>query len=253
MKISKILLNGQQQWIKEDNSQLYAFTGNSPINEHCSFVELKGLSLEALEFINPFWGKNVFGLGYNYKSLVGKKRKYDEPIIFLKSVNSTCANKSKIHYPDTLEKVWVEVELVIIIGKECSRIKPKAAHDYIFGYTIGSDITAENILCRDHHLARSKAVDQFAPIGPWIETHLDTSDLYLLNYINGEKFQSGNTSDMILNALECVSLISQNFTLQPGDIIFTGTPDGAEDSIIKPGDSVIHEIETLGILSFSIV
>ena len=252
-QLTKIFFYGEPRWIKKEGGKFYLLDGENPSEGLSSDKLVSVKSDKDFNFVNFFWGKNVFGLAYNYKSLVGKREKYEEPLIFLKSFNSTCPSKTKITIPSGFDKVWVEVELVIVIGRKCRNVSPEEAHNYVFGYTIGSDVTAQNICSRDHHLARSKALDNFAPVGPCIVTDLNTSDLCLETRINGELFQSGRTSDRILNDAESVSLLSQYYTLEPGDLIFTGTPAGAMNSLVKPGCSVIHNIEKIGKLCFSII
>ena len=146
-------------------------------------------------------------------------------------------------------KSWIEVELGIVIKKTCKNISIKEAHNYIFGYTIANDVTMNNILGRDHHLIRSKGWDTFCPIGPHIETELDTSDLSLISKVNGEIMQKSNVNKRILNDFQIVNLISEKMTLYAGDLIITGTPANAENSIIKEGDFVELTIENLGTLS----
>lgn len=253
MRITKIFVDGKEQWIEIGKRNYYLLDCSIPTASPTRVAKLKKSSLENVQYANPFWGSSIFGLAYNYKSLVGSSEKYDEPLFFVKSVNSACPHKSKVEYPRFIEKVWVEVELVIIIGKKCRNVSSKQVSKYIYGYTIGSDITASNISKRDHHLARSKALDQFAPIGPFIVTDIKPTNLDMSNYINDKLMQQGNTSDRILNDAECVSLLSKFVTLMPGDLIFTGTPAGAMDSLVQPGDTVRHTIEDVGELSFSLV
>ena len=122
------------------------------------------------------------------------------------------------------------------------------ADEYILGYTCGNDITAENILGRDWHLARAKGLDTFCPLGPYLIKNIDTSDLRISSYINGKMTQDSRTSDRVLNDRESVALVSKYFTLIPGDIILTGTPEGATEAIVKPGDEVRIEIQNIGTL-----
>ena len=202
-------------------------------------------NLKSLKILPPTKPTKVIGLGYNYKDLVGQKDKYDEPVIFLKPSSSIIGHGQTIRLPSK-SKVWTEVELAIVIGKKGSNILIENAESHIFGYTIGNDVTMSNILDRDHHLARSKGLDTFCPLGPIIETELDTSDIKLKNIINDKILQDSSTSNRILNDKEIVSLVSSFMTLLPGDIILTGTPANAENSIIKSGDTVKVSIEGLG-------
>ena len=215
------------------------------------FIFGKTNQLSEVRILAPVTPKKVVGLAYNYKDLVGEKDIYDEPLIFLKSPESIIGpNESIFIHKGSV--TWVEVELVIIIGKECSNVNIETASEYIYGYSIGNDVTMENIYKRDHHLARSKALDSFCPIGPFIETDLSTSNLCLENYISGQLFQQGNTKNRILNDKEAVALVSNFIKLKPGDIILTGTPANAMNSLITAGDLIDLQITNLGSLSNSV-
>lgn len=213
---------------------------------------MKEYDFNFFDYFKPPLKNKVIGLAFNYKSLVGEENKTQEPLLFLKSSTSLIFNNEEIIYNDFFKKVWIEAELCIIIGKEGKNIKSKNAKEHILGYTCGNDVTAENILDRDWHLARSKAPDTFAPIGPKIINEIDTSNLRIQSFINGKKTQDSSTNDRILNDFECVELVSKFFKLIPGDIIFTGTPAGAKDAIVKPGDEVTIEIEKIGKITNSI-
>ena len=213
---------------------------------------MKECDFDIFDYFKPPLKNKVIGLAFNYKSLVGEKNKNLEPLIFLKSSTSLIFNNDEIICNELFKKIWIEAELCIIIGKEGKNIKAQNAKDYILGYTCGNDVTAENILDRDWHLARSKGSDTFAPIGPKIVYELDTSDLRIQSFINGVKKQDSTTSDRILSDYECVEFVSKFMRLFPGDIIFTGTPAGATDALVKPGDKVTIEIERIGKITNSI-
>ncbi|SVD04707.1 uncharacterized protein METZ01_LOCUS357561, partial [marine metagenome] len=210
------------------------------------------LSFKDVEVLPPVEPSKIIGLGYNYKDLIGPKKTYQEPVIFLKPTTSLIAHKQTIKIPNSNQKTWVEVELAVIIKSKCKNITKDEASKHILGYTIGNDITTDNIYARDHHLARSKGWDTFCSLGPVIEFDLDTSDLNLTTKINNKIFQNSSTKNRILDDFETVALISNFMTLYPGDIILTGTPANAENSIIKNGDSVVLEIENLGSLQNSV-
>lgn len=212
--------------------------------------EPTGLSihLSDIKILAPVSPSKVIALGYNYKDLVGEQKKYNEPVIFLKPNSSVIGPNDYISIQKST-KTWSEVELGIVIGETCKNVTLKEVKQYIFGFTIGNDVTMENILDRDHHLARSKAWDTFCPLGPYIETELNTDNLFLTNKINGIIYQNSNTNKRILNDSQIVSLISKVMTLYPGDVILTGTPANAEESVIKDGDIVSMEIKGLGKLT----
>jgi 2-keto-4-pentenoate hydratase/2-oxohepta-3-ene-1,7-dioic acid hydratase in catechol pathway len=200
------------------------------------------------KLLAPVKPEKVVGLAYNYKDLVGEKDLYDEPLIFLKSPESVIG-PNDIIYIQNSSTTWAEVELAIVIGKECSNVSIETAKEFIYGYTIGNDVTMSNVHNRDHHLARSKALDSFCPIGPYIDTNLIVDNLSLKNYINDTLFQNGNTNNRILNDLESVSLVSQFIKLKPGDVILTGTPANAMNSLITNGDKIVMEITNLGVIT----
>jgi len=201
--------------------------------------------IDQIKILPPVKPSTIIALGYNYKDLVGEKSTFQEPVIFLKPSSSIIGPNDTIHIFKNI-KTWAEVELAIIIGRKCKNIPANEARQYIFGYTIGNDITMNNIHGRDHHLARSKASDTFCPLGPFIETSLNSKNLALTNRINGRIFQQSNTSNRILDDNEIIQLVSKYITLFPGDVILTGTPANAENSIIRDNDSVVLEIENLG-------
>lgn len=253
-RFARGIWEGQARWIEFGEDGCARLLADGPGSE--SLPERAALTQEDLgqfRYLSPCTSEKVIGLAYNYKSLVGYGASYEEPLFFLKSPTSICGPAAAIPYPDFSEEVWVEVELGIIIKKDCFRVSVEAAEDYILGYTIGSDVTAENVCGRDWHLARSKALDGFAPTGPYLVMDVETDDLELTTHINGKEFQRGRTSDRIVNDRESVSLLSRFITLRAGDLILTGTPAGARDSIVTKGDVVTHRIQHLGELSFTFV
>ena len=212
-------------------------------------VSNKKHPLPEITILAPVVPSKVVALAYNYKDLIGEQDIYDEPLIFLKTGASVIGNNDHIILPESDKPAWTEVELAIVISRKCSNIPIEEAQNYILGYTIGNDVTIKNVSGRDHHLARSKACDTFCPLGPFIETDIDTSNLALRNTINGKLFQESNTANRILGDAEAVHLVSRFITLLPGDVILTGTPAGAEQSIIKDGDKVTVSIDHLSQLT----
>lgn len=198
--------------------------------------------------LSPYKPSKIVALGYNYKDLVGEKPYYDEPVIFLKPSTSIIGNEEDILIPEN-NIVWSEVELAIIIKKKAKNVKSSEANDYILGYAVANDVTMKNILNRDHHLARSKSLDTFCPISNFITTDVKTDDLILTNKINDQVYQHSSTKNRILNDCQIIELISSFMTLLPGDIILTGTPANAENSIIKNNDVINMEIENIGSLT----
>lgn len=208
--------------------------------------------LNLIKLLPPVNPSKIIFLAYNYKDLVGKKKNYEEPLLGIKSNNAIIGINDKIII-NQKRKTWVEVELAIIIKKKCKNLNKKNALNYIFGYSIGNDVTMKNIHKRDHHLARSKSHDTFCPLGPFIETEIDTSNLMMHTYIDNKLYQNGNTSNRIYKDVESMILASKYFTLLPGDVILTGTPANAEKSIIKNKSQVKLQIEGLGVLTNKVI
>ena len=169
------------------------------------------------------------------------------PLIFLKPPSSIIANGENIILPPQSNQVEHEAELVVVIGKRGRNITPENAKEHIFGYTIGNDITARDLQKVDGQWTRAKGFDTFCSFGPWIDTEFDASDAVVTCRVNGQMRQMASTRDMVFNVTTLIAYISSVMTLEPGDIIFTGTPAGVGE--LKNGDVVDVEIEGLGKLS----
>ncbi len=190
-------------------------------------------------FPNP---SKIVCLAYNYPGVAGDNA---GPLVFLKPPSSIVWGNQAIAIP-VVGQTWAEVELALVIGSTARRVSIDEARACIFGYTIANDVTTENEAGRDWHLAVSKGCDTFCPLDPQIETMIDTSNLEMKTSIMGRITQRGNTGQRIWGDHEAVSRISHVMTLEPGDIILTGTPAGARDSVLAVGDTVITEVEGLG-------
>lgn len=184
----------------------------------------------------------------------------DEPAIVLKPRTTLNGTNSDIICPDFVTQLDYEVELALIIGKNCKNINEKQAVEAIFGYMILNDVSARDIQFKDKQFTRGKSFDTFAPSGPWITTSdeiKDPQNLKLTTKINGELRQNSSTSNMFIKIPEIVSRLSKVMTLEKGDIISTGTPGGVmlnkpNAVFLKNGDKVEMEIEKLGILKNTI-
>jgi 2-keto-4-pentenoate hydratase/2-oxohepta-3-ene-1,7-dioic acid hydratase in catechol pathway len=169
------------------------------------------------------------------------------PLIFLKPPSSIISNGENIILPPQSAQVEHEAELVVIVGKRAKNVTAEAAREYIFGYTIGNDVTARDLQKSDDQWTRAKGFDTFCSFGPWIDTDFDASDAVVTCRVNGQMRQMASTRDMVFNINTLIAYISSVMTLEPGDLIFTGTPAGV--GVLKPGDMVDVEIEGLGKLS----
>jgi 2-keto-4-pentenoate hydratase/2-oxohepta-3-ene-1,7-dioic acid hydratase in catechol pathway len=190
----------------------------------------------------------IVAVGVNYKSH-GDEMNHtppDEPLIFIKPSTSVIGPEQHIIYPSSSSRVDYEGELGVVIKSVARYVPKEKARDYILGYTCLNDVTARDLQAKDKQWTRAKSFDTFCPIGPWIETDLDPSDLSLGTYLNGEVKQFTRTSQMIFNVYELVSFISHVMTLLPGDVIATGTTSGIGP--MQNGDTIEVKIEGIGTL-----
>ena len=177
-----------------------------------------------------------------------------EPAIFIKPRTTLCGTNSNIICPKFVKELDYEVELAVVIGKECKNISEEQAMNQIFGYMVLNDVSARDIQFQDKQFTRGKSFDTFAPCGPWITTNDEINnpqDLHLLTNINSEERQNSNTKNMHLTIPQIISKLSKVMTLEPGDIISTGTPEGValknpDTPFLKDGDKIHMEIEKLG-------
>ena len=184
----------------------------------------------------------------------------EDPSIVIKPRTTLNGTKSDIVCPDFVTQLDYEVELAIIIGKNCKNVDIDEASDAIFGYMVFNDVSARDIQFKDKQFTRGKSFDSFAPCGPWITTKdeiKDAQNLKLTTKINGELRQNSSTNNMFIKIPEIISKISKVMTLEKGDIISTGTPAGVmlnkpNAVFLKDGDKVEMEIENLGILTNTI-
>ncbi|GGA83379.1 fumarylacetoacetate hydrolase family protein [Ornithinibacillus halotolerans] len=176
------------------------------------------------------------------------------PVLFAKFANALIGPNDDIEKTPLTEKLDYEVELTVVIGKEASKVKKEDALNYIAGYTIGNDISARDLQKRTPQWLQGKSVDKSTPIGPWIVTADEIEDPGKLDvrcYVNGELRQSSNTDKFIFDVPYLIEFISNIMTLNPGDIIMTGTPEGVafgmeDPKFLQPGDVVTLEIEKIG-------
>jgi len=168
------------------------------------------------------------------------------PLIFLKPPSSIISNGETILLPPQSAQVEHEAELVVVIGKRGRHVTAENAKKIILGYTIGNDVTARDLQKSDGQWTRAKGFDTFCPFGPWIDTEFDPSDAVVTCRVNGQMRQMASTRDMVFNVGVLIAFITSIMTLEPGDLIFTGTPAGVGE--LKDGDEVSVEIEGLGII-----
>ena len=191
----------------------------------------------------------VIGIGRNYADHAREMGTEvpAEPMMFLIPNTAVVGPGEPVVIPPMTSEVHYEGELAVVIGRLCKDVEPQDVAKVVFGYTCANDVTARDLQRGDGQWARAKGMDTFCPLGPWIETDLDTGDLSLVTRRDGEVVQDGTTADMVHGVATLVSHASKAFTLLPGDVILTGTPAGVGP--VVAGQRVEVEIEGIGVLS----
>ena len=194
-------------------------------------------------------------IGLNYKSHLGGRPGPKAPEPFLKASTSVIGNNDDIIIPkialDEGVKIQPEAELAVVIGKTCKGASQNNALDFVFAYTCGNDVSARDWQSNDLQWARAKSSDTFAPIGPWMTTDLDPTNIQVICRVNGEEKQNQNTSDLLHPLTKIIEYVSSVITLEVGDVLMTGTPGTPGD--IHPGDVVEVELSGVGVLRNPVV
>ncbi len=204
------------------------------------------IPLAGAELIAPVIPTKVVCVGVNYKDHATEMGHElpAKPLLFLKPPTAVIGPGSDIVWPDSASRVDPEAELAVVVGRHTRKATPAEAAASILGYTCANDVTARDLQRVDGQWTRAKGFDTFCPLGPWIETELDPTDLSVECWVDGERRQSGRTSDMIFDPFEIVSFVSEVMTLLPGDVVLTGTPSGIRG--LDRGDVVEVRIEGIG-------
>ncbi|MET3803832.1 2-keto-4-pentenoate hydratase/2-oxohepta-3-ene-1,7-dioic acid hydratase in catechol pathway [Nakamurella sp. UYEF19] len=197
----------------------------------------------------PILPSKVVAVGRNYADHAAELGNAvpDEPLIFLKPSTSVIGPGAPILIPPSSQRVEFEGELAVVIGRPCRDVSAENAKSVILGYTVANDVTARDLQRADVQFTRGKSFDSFCPLGPWIETELDPSDLSVVTELDEELMQDGRTSDMVHTVAHQIEFISAIMTLLPGDVILTGTPAGVGRMLA--GQTVSVTVEGIGTLT----
>ncbi|CAG7572567.1 2-keto-4-pentenoate hydratase/2-oxohepta-3-ene-1,7-dioic acid hydratase in catechol pathway [Barrientosiimonas humi] len=214
-------------------------------------IELTGqtTTVDEVRLLAPVIPRSkVIGIGRNYAAHAAElgNETPAEPLMFLEPNTAVVGPDDPVVLPPQSQDVHFEGELAVVIGRLCRNITAEEARQVVFGYTCADDVTARDLQQSDGQWARAKGFDTFSPLGPWIETDLDPSDLRVRTRVDGEVRQDGTTADMITGVFDLIAYASQAFTLLPGDVILTGTPEGVGP--VTAGQRVEVEIEGIGTL-----
>lgn len=211
----------------------------------------KTAKLADVKLLAPVTPSKVIAVGLNYQTHLGQRPAAAYPGLFAKLPTSIVGPEANIVYPSDATNVHYEGELVLVIGKRASNVAVADAMSYVFGVTAGNDVSERDWQQKDLQWFRAKASDTFGPLGPAIVTGLNPDDLLVQTRLNGEVVQSERTTHLIFNVREIVSYVSRYVTLEPGDVIYTGTPGTTRP--IKPGDVVQIEVEKVGVLRNTVI
>jgi 2-keto-4-pentenoate hydratase/2-oxohepta-3-ene-1,7-dioic acid hydratase in catechol pathway len=220
-------------------------------------------SPDEIEYLPAVFPTKILAIGRNYAdhALEGGGEPPKAPLIFAKLTNALSAHNAPIVLPTISETIDWEAELAVVIGRRAKAVSEADALNYVFGYTLMNDVTARDLQRKDGQWTRGKGLDTFAPLGPFITTRDEIGDVQHLKVeglYNGEVTQSSSTSKMIFSIAYLISYISQGVSLEPGDIIASGTPEGVgffrdPPVLLKPGDTCEVRVEKLGSLRNPVV
>jgi 2-keto-4-pentenoate hydratase/2-oxohepta-3-ene-1,7-dioic acid hydratase in catechol pathway len=218
-----------------------------------SFREGEDIAPDGLRLLPPVTPSKIVCVGLNYKDHAAEQDKPlpDEPLIFLKPPSAVIGPAAAIELPVWVGRVDHEAELGLVIGRRARRVKMHQAADHLLGLTAVNDVSARVLQKKDGQYTRAKGFDTFAPVGPCIAVGLDGRDLRVRAYVNGDLRQDSRTRELIFTIPELVEFITSVMTLEPGDIISTGTPAGVGP--LRPGDQVTVHVEGVGALTNPVV
>lgn len=241
---------GEKAYGLVDGNKVTEIT-DAPYNEYTPTGDTYELS--DIKVVAPSDPKVIMCAGTNYMDHIKeanemgvKTRIPAHPLIFSKAPNTVADPEQGIIYPTGIKRVDYEAELGVIIGKRCKKATRENALDYVVGYTCLNDVSARDLQWDDEQWTRGKGLDTFCPYGPVVTDEIDPANVPIKARVNGKLKQNGNTSDMIFDVPALIEYITEWITLEPGDVIATGTPCGVGP--VKPGDVMEIEIDGIGVL-----
>ena len=254
MRIARVLHNGNPRYAIVEAEQLKLLANESfeSLAQGLTLTD-EVLPLAETELLAPVQPGKLVCVGLNYQ-LHAKESGVpvpEEPMLFMCSPEAIVAEGQQIELDSLDQRIDFEAEIAIVIGRQARRVGAGQALDYVYGYTCANDVSNRDLQRKDGQFTRAKSFDTYKPLGPWIETEIDPSDLSIQLWQNGELRQSSRTSDMIFPIPKIVAFVSGIMTLKPGDVILTGTPSGVGP--MAPGDRIEMEIEGIGRLSNTVI
>ncbi|MBR61144.1 MAG: fumarylacetoacetate hydrolase [Dehalococcoidia bacterium] len=244
MKFARYELDGAVHYGIVSGDTVNRITGN-PWEKY--EVAKESESISSIKILAPTAPSKIIAIGLNYKSHLGDKTAPSVPEPFIKTPSCIVGPNDCIVLPTDSTIVQEEAELAIIFGKTCRNATKQNALDYVFGYTCANDVSERDWQKNDLQWTRAKSSDTFGPIGPFIVTGLDPSNLAISARLNGQTVQSSNTSDLLFDVPSIIEWVSKFITMEPGDLILTGTP--GTTATLNDGDTIEIEVEGIGVLS----
>jgi len=248
VKIARFSTDGTPRYGIVDDDELVVLSGDPMYHGYDTTGER--VPLKDAKILAPVIPRSkVVCVGMNYAAHA-KEMGHDalpNPLIFLKPNTAVVGPGDAIVIPPVDGRIVHEGELAIVIGSVAKRVKAENWRDVVFGFTIANDVSARDVMFADGQWARAKGYDTFCPIGPYIDTEIDPTNLEIETFVDGELRRKGNTADLLHKIPELIEFISDVWTLLPGDLILTGTPDGLGGFV--DGQTVDITIEGLGTLS----
>jgi len=241
-----------EQGLPADDSVLVGLAGD-PLYVGVQLTDQE-VPLTDVRLLSPVIPRSkVVGVGRNYAAHAAEMggEAPAEPLLFLKPNTSVVGSGDPVFHPRQSHEVHYEGELAVVIGRICRDVPTERVSEVVYGYTVGNDVTARDLQRSDVQFTRAKGFDSFCPLGPWIETELDPSDLRITTHLNGDVVQDASTKDMIFDVPALVSYVSSVMTLLPGDVILTGTPSGVGP--MRVGDEVEVTVAGIGSLTNKVV
>lgn len=238
----RFLMNGQPRFGEVESDMVYfvddLFSGAVRTGESAS--------LEGLKILAPVEPKKLFAIGLNYVDHAKESGKPvpDVPLMWFKAPTAVIAHNEAVQIAFPEHNTDYEGELTVVIGKKCKGASEEDALDFVLGYTIGQDISDRHIQHSESQWARAKSFDTYAPLGPFIYTGLDSTNLPVETRVNGQVRQNSNTNQLVFGVAKLVAFLSEAITLEPGDCIMTGTPFGVGP--LKAGDVIETRIGPMG-------
>jgi 2-keto-4-pentenoate hydratase/2-oxohepta-3-ene-1,7-dioic acid hydratase in catechol pathway len=247
-RLVRVLTAGAPRWGIINCDQVLALEG-TPFSGYSPGPDVG--PLQSLQLLAPIVPTKIVCVGRNYPAHAAEHKQEvpDEPLLFFKPPSSVIGPGAAIVLTPQSKQVEHECELAVVIGQRCRDVAPEEAWDYVLGVTCGNDVTARDLQRQDKLWTRAKGFDTFCPLGPWIVTGVseeDVADLEVVCRVNGEVRQRGRTSEMVFSPAQLIAYTAGIMTLEPGDVIMTGTPAGV--SPIVAGDVVEVEVEGIGTL-----